>query len=110
MAQRTRKATTRAIAVTDMMRVKVGVTQDEIALAEGRAADEGLRVEVDDGEIVLEERAMTWEHADVILRLNRLLLSHVEEHHLGDAFFDGCRYLLKKSGQEIVRARMPELS
>jgi Uma2 family endonuclease len=85
------------------------VSQAELEAHEENA-DDDTYFEVIDGEIIEEERAMSWEHFDLIRLLYLFLHGYVEAHQLGTVYPDGVRYILQGSSSAIQRARRPDLS
>jgi Uma2 family endonuclease len=72
--------------------------------------DEGLTIEVDNGEIITEDSGMTIMHLLIIRLLYDVLNPFVTEHKLGEVFMDGVRYRLIGTKDDIVRALQPDLS
>ncbi len=89
---------------------KLTIAPDMLPALDARAEAAGLRIEIDDGEIVEVERAVTWEHLLIIRFLFRRLDRFAEEHGLGLILPDGARYLIDVSEEGIVKARIPDLS
>ncbi len=96
--------------MSDMMRVKVGVTQDEITLAEGEARNRDARLEVIDGELITEKRTVSWQQLMMVRWLFLLLHDYVSKHDLGTVYPDGARYILRGVDPSIEDARIPDLS
>jgi Uma2 family endonuclease len=96
--------------MSDLVREKAVVTQDDLNDAEGYAADHDLRLEVIDGRIVMKERALTWQHMLLIRWLLFTLDSFTTAHQLGTVFPDGARYILKGGTDDIEYSRVPDLS
>jgi Uma2 family endonuclease len=69
-----------------------------------------MRVEVEDGQIITDERTMTILHLLIIRVLFRMLDTHVVNHKLGEVFMDGVRFRLKGSKDDIIRAYKPDLA
>jgi Uma2 family endonuclease len=72
--------------------------------------DEGLTIEVDDGEIITEDSGMTILHLLIMRLLFNTLNPFAIEHKLGEVFMNGVRYRLIGTKDNIVRARQPDLS
>jgi Uma2 family endonuclease len=96
--------------MTDMIRVKTGVTQDDINRAEGETRNRDARLEVIDGDLVEEERNVSWQQIFMVRWLFKLLDAYVEQNDLGLVMPDGARYILSGISPSIVGARIPDLS
>jgi Uma2 family endonuclease len=72
--------------------------------------EDGLWIEVDNGEITQVERDMTWLHLFVIQNLYGLINPFVRKNKLGLAFMDGGRYRLEGTPDDIERAYVPDFS
>jgi Uma2 family endonuclease len=67
-------------------------------------------IEVDEGDIIIEERRMTVLHLLLIRLLYDLLKPYATEHKLGEVFMDGMRFRLMGTADGVVLARVPDLS
>lgn len=91
-----------------MDKVKTGVTMAELQRLEAEHDDK--RFEVEDGEIIEGESAVTWLHMMIMLNLFRMLDAFVRTHKLGTVYPDGARYVLAATTEDIQRAYEPDLS
>jgi Uma2 family endonuclease len=90
----------------EQLKLRTKVTQADL----DRLDAQGLRVEVEDGEIIIGEQGMTALHILVIKNLYDLLNVFVVAHTLGIVLMDGMRYILEALPEEVERAYVPDLS
>jgi Uma2 family endonuclease len=85
------------------------VTEEDLLRAEAQA-DDHTWIEVDNGVIIEVERDITWMHMLALQNLFRLLDAWVRSNNLGVVFFDGGRYRLEGTPEDVRRAYIPDLS
>ncbi|MDZ4670734.1 MAG: Uma2 family endonuclease [Phototrophicales bacterium] len=93
--------------MTDKM-LEAIITQADLLMLDAQYDDN--RVEIEDGQIILGERAMTYWHHKIIENLYDLLKPYAKLHHLGYVHSDGFRYIITKTNTSITTAYVPDLS
>jgi Uma2 family endonuclease len=78
--------------------------------AEGEARNRDARLEVIDGDLVEEERNVSWQQMLMVRWLFLMMHEHVVHHELGTIYPDGARYILSGVSPSIIGARIPDLS
>lgn len=90
----------------EQLKPRTKVTQADL----DRLDAQGLRVEVEDGEIIIGDQGVTALHILVIRTLFRIFDTFTTTHQLGEVFMDGMRYILEGLPEDVERAHIPDLS